>query len=40
MIRQENIAVAQIAQMFGSQLMNVQENAITDSGQKPQIVKH
>jgi hypothetical protein len=24
--------------MFGSQLMNVQENAITDSGQKPQIV--
>lgn len=38
MIRQENIAVAQIAQMFGSQLMNVQENAITDSGQKPQIV--
>lgn len=38
MINKDNLAVAQIAQIFGSQLMNVQENATTDSGQKPQIV--
>ncbi len=38
MFKQENIALAQIAQMFGSHLLNVQENAITDSGQKPSIV--
>lgn len=38
MINQDNLAVAQLAQIFGSHLLNVQENAVTDSGNKPSIV--
>lgn len=38
MINKDNLAVAQLAQIFGSHLLNVQENAITDSGNRPSIV--
>ena len=38
MFNRDNIAVAQLAQIFGSELLKVQENAITDGGNKPQIV--
>lgn len=38
MFNQDNIALAQIAQIFGSELLKVQENATTDGGSKPQIV--
>ena len=38
MINKDNLAIAQLAQIFGSHLLNVQENAITDSGNRPSIV--
>lgn len=39
MFREEDIAVAQMAQIFGSELLKVQVNAQTDSGHQPEIVK-
>jgi hypothetical protein len=39
MITDDSIAAAKIAQLFGSELLNVQTNAITDSGTRPNIVK-
>ena len=38
MFKEENLAAAQIAQIFGSHLLKVQESAITDSGSKPAIL--
>lgn len=38
MFNKDNIAVAQLAQIFGSELLKVQENATTDGGSRPQIV--
>ena len=38
MFKEENIAAAQLAQIFGSQLLSVQESAITDSGSRPSIL--
>jgi len=38
MFKEENIAAAQLAQIFGSQLLSVQESAITDSGNRPSIL--
>ncbi len=38
MFKEENLAAAQIAQIFGSHLLKVQESAITDSGNKPAIL--
>jgi hypothetical protein len=38
MITEDNIATAQIAQMFGSELLRVQEGARTDSGSQPNIL--
>ena len=39
MITEDNLATAQIAQLFGSELLKVQQNATTDSGAQPDIVK-
>ena len=39
MFREDNLAAAQIAQIFGSELLKVQQNAQTDSGSMPDIVK-
>jgi hypothetical protein len=39
MISEENIAAAQIAQIFGSELMKAQQSARTDSGSVPDFVK-
>lgn len=39
MFTDDNIATAQIAQLFGSELLKVQQNATTDSGAQPDIVK-
>lgn len=39
MFREDNIAAAQIAQIFGSELLKVQQSAKTDSGHTPDIVK-
>jgi hypothetical protein len=39
MFNQENVAAAQLAHIFGSELLKVQNNAITDSGSPPEIVK-
>lgn len=39
MITESNLATAQIAQLFGSELLKVQKNAQTDSGAMPDIVK-
>ena len=39
MISQDQIAAATIAQIFGGELLSVQENARTDSGNTPQVVK-
>lgn len=38
MITEDNLATAQIAQLFGSELLKVQQNATTDSGSQPNIV--
>lgn len=38
MISEDNIATAQIAQLFGSELLRVQEGARTDSGSTPNIL--
>lgn len=38
MFREDNLAAAQIAQIFGSELLKVQNSARTDGGQTPQIV--
>jgi hypothetical protein len=38
MFNEDNIAAAQIAQLFGSELLRVQENSKTDSGSVPNIV--
>lgn len=39
MFNNDNIAAAQIAQIFGSELLKVQNSARTDGGSTPQIVK-
>lgn len=39
MFNNDNIAAAQIAQIFGSELLKVQNSAMTDGGHTPQIVK-
>jgi len=39
MITESSLATAQIAQLFGSELLKVQKNATTDSGMQPEIVK-
>jgi len=39
MITEGNLATAQIAQLFGSELLKVQKNAQTDSGSTPEIVR-
>jgi hypothetical protein len=39
MITEDSLATAQIAQLFGSELLKVQRNATTDSGMQPEIVK-
>jgi len=39
MFNDENIAAAQIAQIFGSELLKAQQSARTDSGSTPQFVK-
>jgi len=39
MFTEDNLATAQIAQLFGSELLKVQQNATTDSGSQPDIVK-
>lgn len=39
MISQDQIAAATIAQIFGSELLNAQKNARTDSGSTPDFVK-
>lgn len=39
MFNQDNIATAKIAQIFGSELLKVQESARTDGGGTPEIVK-
>lgn len=39
MFNQDNIAAAQIAQIFGSELLKVQQSARTDGGSTPEIVK-
>ena len=39
MFNEDNLAAAQIAQIFGSELLKVQQNAQTDSGTMPDIVK-
>jgi len=38
MFNQDNLATAHIAQIFGSELLKVQNSAQTDSGQQPNIV--
>ena len=38
MITEDSLATAQIAQLFGSELLKVQKNATTDSGMQPNIV--
>ena len=38
MFSQDKIAAAQIAQLFGSELLRVQQSAQTDSGSQPNIV--
>lgn len=38
MFKEENLAAAQIAQIFGSELLKVEQSAVTDSGQQPSIV--
>ena len=38
MFTEDNLATAQIAQLFGSELLKVQQNATTDSGSQPNIV--
>lgn len=38
MINEQNIATAQLAQLFGSELLKVQTNSQTDSGYAPNIV--
>jgi hypothetical protein len=39
MFTQDKIATAQIAQIFGSELLRIQQSARTDSGHEPQLVK-
>jgi hypothetical protein len=39
MFTEDNLATAQIAQLFGSELLKVQQSATTDSGSQPDIVK-
>ena len=39
MFTEDKLATAQIAQLFGSELLKVQQNATTDSGSQPDIVK-
>lgn len=39
MFNENNLAAAQIAQIFGSELLKVQQNAQTDSGHQPEIVR-
>jgi hypothetical protein len=39
MITEDNMAAARMAQIFGSELLKVQENAKMDSGSVPEIVK-
>ena len=39
MFKEENLAAAQIAQLFGSELLKVQQSARTDGGSTPEIVK-
>lgn len=39
MISQDQLAAATIAQIFGSELLNAQKNALTDSGARPEFVK-
>jgi hypothetical protein len=39
MFTDDKLATAQIAQLFGSELLKVQMNATTDSGSRPEIVK-
>jgi len=38
MFTEDNLATAQIAQLFGSELLKVQQSATTDSGNQPNIV--
>lgn len=38
MFTEDKLAAAQIAQIFGSELLKVQTNAVTDSGNRPNIV--
>jgi hypothetical protein len=39
MITEDKLAAASIAKIFGSELLKVQTNAVTDSGNRPEIVK-
>jgi hypothetical protein len=39
MFNENTLAAAQIAQIFGSELLKVQQNAQTDSGHRPDIVR-
>lgn len=39
MISEDQLAAAKIAQIFGSELLNAQKNAQTDSGSTPEFVK-
>lgn len=39
MFKEDQLAAAQLAQIFGSELLKVQNSAQTDSGQAPDIVK-
>lgn len=39
MITEDNIAAATLAKIFGGELLRVQENARTDSGSTPEVVK-
>lgn len=38
MITEDKLAAAAVAQIFGSELLKVQKNAVTDSGAQPSIV--
>ena len=38
-VSQDQLAAAQIAQIFGSELLNAQQNAQTDSGSQPNFIK-
>lgn len=39
MFTEDNLAAAEIARIFGSELLNIQEKARTDAGDQPKILK-